>query len=396
MSSETLIASAVRTPIGSFLGGLKTLSAPQLGGIAIAEAVRRSGLSAERVEECLMGCVLTGGMGQAPARQAAHFGGLPRSVCATTVNRVCGSSLKTVMLADQMLRAQDASCIVAGGMESMSSAPYLLFHAREGFRMGHQQAQDSMILDGLWDVSHQNHMGNSAELCARTFHLSREAQDAFAKTSYERAMLAWNEGKFREEVVPIALANPKRKGEDKLMDRDEEPWRAVLAQFGELRPAFEKHGTITAANASSLADGASALVLVNPAHAKNAQQILGRIVAHASFAQEPEWFTTAPVGAVKAVLKKAGRKIGDIDLFEVNEAFSVVALQCAQELEIPSEQLNIRGGAVALGHPLGASGARILTTLLYSLRSQKKRLGIATACIGGGEASAILVEAYLD
>jgi len=388
---EVVVVSAVRTPIGAYLGALKEYSAPQLGAVVVKEAVQQSGVPLPEIDECLMGNVLSAGVGQAPARQAALFAGLPHSVRCTTVNRVCGSGLKTVMLAAQMIQSGDAEVVVAGGMESMSRAPYLLDKAREGYRMGHGKLIDAMIHDGLWDVYHNNHMGDSAELCAAEKKISRSDQDAYAKRSYERALSSIESGKFSKEIVPVSVTSGKEK---KNLEKDEEPFRAKLEKFPDLKPAFKKEGTITAANASSLSDGAAALVLCSRDYAnQKGLKPLARIIAQESFAREPEWFTLAPVGAIQKLLKKAGKTISEIDLFEINEAFSVVALGCIRELGIAEDKVNIRGGAVALGHPIGASGSRILVTLIHSLLAEKKRYGVASLCIGGGEASALLVEA---
>lgn len=388
---EVVIVSAVRTPIGAYLGSLKEHSAPQLGSFAVKEAVRQSGVLPQSIDECLMGNVLSAGLGQAPARQAAIFAGLPTSVRCTTVNRVCGSGLKTVMWASQMIQVGDAEVVVAGGMESMSRAPYLLDKAREGYRMGHGKLIDAMIHDGLWDVYHNNHMGDSAELCASEKRISRADQDVYAKMSYSRALSATEGGKFASEIIPVAYTSGKEK---KVLDKDEEPFRAKLDKFGDLKPVFKKEGTITAANASSLSDGAAALVLCSSDYAKqHSLKPLAKVISQESFAREPEWFTLAPVGAIQKLLKKVGKKADEIDLYEINEAFSVVALGCIRELGLREDRVNTRGGAVSLGHPIGASGSRILVTLIHNLRQEKKKLGIASLCIGGGEASAILVEA---
>lgn len=387
---DVFILSAVRTPIGSFLGALKDTPAPQLMGTCIKTALQSAQIKGESVEEALVGCVLPAGMGQAPARQAVLSAGLPQSITATTVNRVCGSGLKTVLLASQIIQSKDADVVLAGGMENMSRSPFLLERAREGYRLGNGKLIDSMIHDGLWDPYKDVHMGNCAELCAKEYRLSREEQDRFAVQSYQRALSAIQTGKFKSEIVPIEVQAGKEK---RLFDSDEEPSKGKLDKFKELKPAFQKDGTITAANASSLSDGASALVLASGSFVKEAKlKPIARVLCQASYAQAPEWFTTAPVGAVKKLLKKASLAVSAIDLFEINEAFSAVALACAKDLTIPEEKLNIRGGAVALGHPIGASGARILTTLLHSLQQEKKRLGVAAICIGGGEASSILVE----
>ena len=387
---DAVIVTATRTALGSFQGAFKDVPAPKLGAACIREAVSRAGINGDAVDEVLMGCVLPAGLGQAPARQAAIYGGLPTSVRCTTVNRVCGSGLKAVMLAAQMIQTGDSSIVVAGGMENMSRAPYLLEKAREGYRLGHGKILDSVVLDGLWDVYNDIHMGNCAELCSKEKHFSREAQDKFAQQSYRRALESISKGYFRNEIIPVDV--PDRK-ETKRIDTDEEPGRGKLDKFSELKPAFQKDGTVTAANASSLNDGAAALVLTSGKVAKDRSlKPLARIVAQASFAQAPEWFTTAPVGAVQKLLQKASMSAAQIDLWEINEAFSVVALACMKELSLPEDRVNVRGGAVALGHPIGASGARILVTLVHALKAEKKRFGVAAICIGGGEGSAVLVE----
>ena len=389
---EVVILSAQRTAIGSFLGSLKDLTSPKLGAIAIQSALSRSGVSTSEIEECLMGCVLTAGVGQAPARQASIFSGLPHSVKATTLNRVCGSGLRTVMWGSQIIQCGDAEVLVAGGMENMSRAPYLLDKGREGYRLGNGKLIDSMIQDGLWDVYNNLHMGDCAELCAKEKNISRSEQDQFAIESYQKAQAAISQGKFNDEITGIEVTIGKEK---KLFDKDEEPFKAKLDRMGDLKPVFQKEGTVTAGNASSLSDGASALVLASADFAKaRGLKPLAKVIAQVSHAQAPEWFTTAPIGAIEKLLLKANLKTSDIDLFEINEAFSLVALTCIKELGLDSKKVNIRGGAVALGHPIGASGARILTTLIHALRAEGKRYGIATLCIGGGEASALLVEAY--
>ncbi len=386
-----VIASAVRTPIGAFLGSLSELPAPRLGAVAIAEAVRRARIEPAEVDEVIMGNVLTAGVGQAPARQAAIFAGLPEHVPCMTINKVCGSGLKAVMLAEQAIRCGDAHIVVAGGQESMSNAPYLLPKARTGLRMGNAQLIDSMIHDGLWDVYNQFHMGDAAELCARTCNIGREEQDEYAALSYRRALEAQQKGYFADEIVPVTYE--QRNGQTVTVDTDEEPAKVRFEKIPQLKPVFRPDGTVTAANASSIDDGAAALVVMSEerAHALGIEP-LARIVAHGSVAQKPEWFTTAPIEGIKRVLAKAGMKLEDIDLFEINEAFAVVALVAQKQLGIPLERLNVHGGAVALGHPIGASGARILTTLLYALRRYRKRYGMAAICIGGGEASALIVE----
>jgi len=388
---EVVIASACRTPIGSFNGSLSSLPAPKLGAIVIDEALKRANVPKEMVDEVIMGCVLTAGVGQAPARQAAIFAGLPTKVECITINKVCGSGLKAVMLATQAIKLGDADIIVAGGMESMSNAPYILDKARTGYRMGHGQLIDSMIKDGLWDVYNDFHMGNAGELCARECNISRQEQDEFAVLSYKRALEAIEKGYFKEEIVPVKVPQPK--GGEIIVDEDEEPKRVNFEKIPQLKPAFDPNGTITPANASKINDGASALVLMSKEKADELGiKPLARIVAYSSAAKDPAWFTTAPVDVIEKVLKKAGMKKEDIDLFEVNEAFAVVALATSKLGGIPIEKMNIHGGAVALGHPIGASGARILTTLLYAMKRKNAKFGLAAICIGGGEASAVIVE----
>jgi acetyl-CoA C-acetyltransferase len=387
---DVVIVSAARTPIGAFQGRLATVPAPRLGALVIEEAVKRAGIQKNDVDEVIMGNVLTAGVGQAPARQAALFAGLPEAVTCMTINKVCGSGLKAVMLAAQAIQCGDAEVVVAGGMESMSNTPYLLDKARTGYRMGHGQLTDSMIKDGLWDVYNDFHMGHAAELCAKECDIHRDAQDMFARLSYERAQQSIREGRFKDEVVPVTLTDKKG---DVVVAEDEEPGKANFEKMATLKPAFQKDGTVTAANASKINDGAAALVVMSAEKAKElGVKPLVRIVAQASSARKPEWFTIAPIDAIQKVLKKADLKLDDVDLFEVNEAFAVVSLAAANQLNIPSEKLNIHGGAIALGHPIGASGARILTTLLYAMRRHGKKRGMAAICIGGGEASALIVE----
>ncbi|MCK6542818.1 acetyl-CoA C-acetyltransferase [bacterium] len=387
---EVVIVSAVRTPIGSFQGALSEIVATKLGAIAVAEAVKRAGIKPTDVDEVIMGNVLTAGEGQAPARQAALFAGLPESVTCMTINKVCGSGLKAVMLATQAIQCGDADVVVAGGMESMSNIPYILEKARTGYRMGHGQLVDAMIKDGLWDVYNNFHMGSAAELCAKECNIPRDAQDAFAKTSYERAQKSIKEGVFKDEIVGVTVTS--KKGDVVIAD-DEEPGKANFEKMLTLKPAFQKDGTITAANASKINDGAAALVVMSREKAdKLGLKPLVRIVAQASSARKPEWFTTAPIDAIGKVLQKANQKIEDIDLFEINEAFAVVSMAAANQLNIPSEKLNVHGGAIALGHPIGASGARILTTLIHAMQRHNKKRGMAAICIGGGEASALIVE----
>ena len=388
---KAVIVSAARTPIGSFHGALGAVAATWLGSIAITEALKRIELNGAEVDEVIMGNVLSAGLGQAPARQASLGAGLPQSVGCTTVNKVCGSSLKAVMLANQAIVSGDAEVVVAGGMESMSNAPYLLMKARSGYRMGDGELIDSMIRDGLWDVYNQFHMGEAAELCAQTLAISREEQDQFAVTSYRRALKAQQSGEFRREIVSVPVS--QREGTDQLVEEDEEPKRVNLERLPTLKPAFRKDGRVTAGNASSISDGAAALVVMLEEKAK----ALGlspqaRIVNYASFATDPVWFTTAPVHAISSLLKKTGRQISDIDLFEINEAFAVCSIAVNRELGLDPDKVDVRGGAVALGHPIGASGARILTTLIHALEDMHLSTGVASLCIGGGEAVAMMIE----
>jgi acetyl-CoA C-acetyltransferase len=392
--NDVLILSAVRTPIGSFLGSLSSLTAPQLGAVAIKAAVERAAVAPEQVEHVWLGNVLQAGSGQAPARQAALGAGLPKGAGCVTVHKVCGSGLRSVMDGANALRTGEFSIVVAGGMESMSNAPYLLPKGRTGYRMGHAQLLDSMISDGLWDPYKNVHMGNCAELCAAKYALSREAQDAYALESYQRARRANEAGDFKAEFANVTIAGKKG---STTVDRDEEPFATPLEKLekmGSLKPAFQKDGTVTAANASKINDGASALVLTTEAAAlAEAARPIARILAQASHAQEPEWFTTAPVAAARKAVERAGLALSDIDLFEVNEAFAVVGMAFIKDLDLDPNRVNVNGGAVALGHPIGASGARILTSLVHALRARKKKYGLASICIGGGEAVAVVVEA---
>lgn len=388
--NPVFIVAAQRTPIGRFQGGLSEMTAPELGGLAISAALTSAGLSPDSVDEVLMGNVLTAGVGQAPARQAALAAGLPVSVRATTVGKVCGSGLQSVIAAAQSIRIGDSAVCIAGGQESMSQAPYLMPGARVGFRMGHKQVLDSMVLDGLWDPYGDKHMGNCAELCARKYSFSRAMQDEFAMRSYERAQDAWSKGYFTGEVVPVDARQGKKTA---TVHRDEEPDMAQPDKMAQLRPAFERDGTVTAANASKINDGAAALVLVSGESVKKfGLKPLARVVSYAGHAQEPDWFTTAPVGAMKKALSIAGLAPQDVSLYEVNEAFANVTLAAVHELPLDPAAVNVHGGAVALGHPIGASGARILTTLVHALGTHQKRYGMASICIGGGEALALLVE----
>lgn len=387
----SVIVSAARTPIGSFLGSLASVPAPKLGAIAIQEAVKRAGIKAELVEEVIMGNVLTAAEGQAPARQAVIFSGLPKETGALTIGKVCGSGLKAVMLADQMIRSGDRDVIVAGGMENMSLAPYALPKAREGYRMGNGQIIDTMVNDGLWDVYNQFHMGSAAEMCAKEHKVSREEQDAFAAESYRRAVAAVKDGVFKDEIVPVPV--PQRKGDPIMVDTDEEPAKGDVAKLAKLNPAFNKEGTVTAGNASSINDGAAALVIMS---AKKAKELglkpLAKIVAQDQASIAPEWFTMAPAEAMQRALKRANLTAADIDLWEVNEAFAVVAVANNKKIGIPADKVNVFGGAVALGHPIGASGARILVTLLYGMKRRNAKRGLASLCIGGGEGVALIVE----
>ncbi len=389
---SVVITSHARTPIGTFMGSLSQISAPKLGSFVIAEAVKRSGIQPNQVSEVIMGNVLTAGIGQAPARQASIFAQIPNSVPCMTINKVCGSGLKAVMLATQAILSGDADVIVAGGQENMSLCPHLLEKSRTGYKMGHFQATDSMIKDGLWDVYNNYHMGSAAELCAREGSYSREAQDEYATESYKRALMATKEGYFKSEIVPvdIQLAGSK---ETTRFQEDEQPQKVKFDKIPTLKPAFEKTGTITAANASAINDGAAALVVMSEERAKSlGVKPLVKILGQASAAQAPEWFTTAPAKAMNSVLKKTGLSFKDIDLFEINEAFAVVAMATIKELNLDPKRVNPSGGAIALGHPIGASGARILTTLISNMIRQGAKRGMASICIGGGEASALIVE----
>lgn len=388
---KVVIVSAARTAIGKFQGGLAAKSAPELGAVAIKDALRRADLQPDAVHEVFMGNVLSAGIGQAPARQAMIFAGLPNSVPATTLNKVCGSGLKAVISGWQSIMAGDNQVVVAGGMESMSNVPYLLPQARTGYRLGHSQLVDGIIKDGLWDVYKNYHMGDAAELCAKECGISREQQDEFAAESYKRAQAAVKEGRFDKEIVAVEIEN--KKGPATVIKQDEEPFAGDVAKLAGLRPAFQKDGTITAGNASSLNDGAAALVLMSDDEAKKrGLKPLATIVGHAGAAQAPEWFTTAPAAAIANVLSKTGLKVDDIDLFEVNQAFSVVSLAVAQKAKLDLGRVDVNGGAVALGHPIGASGARVLVTLLHALEARQAKRGLATLCIGGGEAVAVVVE----
>ena len=388
---DVVIASAVRTPIGTFQGAFSALSASDLGAVVVREAVRRAGAKPEDVERVIMGNVLSAGMGQAPARQCVIKADFPVSTTAITINKVCGSGLQAVMFARREILVGDAEVLVAGGMESMTNAPYLLPKARGGYRMGNGEIIDSMIFDGLWDPYDDMHMGNCGDLVAQKYGFTRENQDAFAAESYRRALAAQKEGRFKEEIVPVSV--PQRRGEPLLVDQDEEPGRGNPDKMSGLRPAFSREGTVTAANASTLNDGAAALLICSAKTAKKkGWKSLARIVADSTAAVEPKWFTIAPVQALARLYEKSDTKPGDWDLYEINEAFSGVTMSAAEEHGIDLERVNVNGGAVALGHPIGCSGARVLVTLIYALRDRGKKTGIATLCIGGGEAVALGVE----
>lgn len=387
---KVIIAAAKRTPVASFQGAFSQIPAPKLGAIAIKAAVTAAGVSPNEIDECIMGEVLTAGTGQAPARQAALGAGLANSTPCMTINKVCGSGLKAVMLAADNIILGNTKIAVAGGQENMTLAPHLLENSRSGYRMGPATVVDSMIKDGLWDPYNNWHMGNAAELCTKEYHMTREAQDQFAIESYKKAFAAQEKGVFKNEITPVEIQD--RKGTISF-DKDEEPGKANFEKIPGLKPAFDKAGTITAANASKINDGAAALVLMSQTEAtKRNIKGLAEVVAHATFAQDPKWFTTAPVGAMKAALKKANLNVADIGLWEINEAFSAVTMAAMKDLEIPADRVNVHGGAVAIGHPIGASGARILTTLVHALHTHNKTYGLATLCIGGGEAVALIIK----
>lgn len=388
MANEVCIVSAVRTPIGSFLGSLSSLSAPQLGAKAIAAAVDQAGISKDQIDEVIMGNVLTAAVGQAPARQAAIFAGLPKHVPCTTIGKVCGSGLKSVMMASQAIRCGDANVVVAGGMESMSNAPHAM-HMRQGQKLGHTQVLDTLVHDGLWDVYNNFHMGQAGELCAKEKNISREQQDAYAKSSYERAQKASNDGLFKDEIIPVDIQQRK---ETLTIDRDEDIDKARFDKFATLRPAFDKEGTITAANASNINDGAAAVVLASKAWCEqNNVSYMSLIEGSTQAAREPEWFTMAPADAVEALHKKLSWTKDDVDAYEINEAFSLVSLAVSEQLGLDMAKVNPRGGAVAMGHPIGASGCRILVTLVHHLKQNNLKKGIASLCIGGGEAVALAI-----
>jgi len=391
MARDVVIVGAARTPVGSFLGTLSPLTAPQLGAIAIKAALERAGVDPGKVEEVWMGNVLQAGQGQAPGRQAAIYAGIPDTVPTNTLNKMCGSGLKTVISAAQAIALGDAEVIVAGGMESMSNAPYLSLNMRQGARMGNVEMKDHMILDGLWDVYNQQHMGMCAEATAADFKISRAAQDEFALESTNRAIRAQKEGLFKAEIVPVAV--PQKKGDALLVADDEGPKNAKPDKIATLKPVFKKDGTVTAANASSINDGAAALVLMSAERAKaEGKTVLGRITGYATAARKPVEFTIAPADAIRKLFERTKLTANDVDLWEINEAFAVVAIANNQILKLDPSKVNVRGGATSLGHPIGASGARLLVTLLQALKDTGKKRGVASLCIGGGEGIALMVE----
>jgi acetyl-CoA C-acetyltransferase len=389
-ATETLIIAGARTPMGGFQGELSPCSAPELGATAIAAAIERAGISSADISETLMGNVLSAGVGQAPARQASRFAGVPDNVPCTTISKVCGSGMKAVMIASDQLALGHAGIVVAGGMESMTNSPYLLPKARGGYRLGHGEVKDHMFLDGLEDAYEHRLMGTYAEDAARHYQFTRADQDAYATESLKRAKRAQDDGSFADEIAAVKVSG---RGGDVQIALDEQPRRADPAKIPTLKPAFAKDGTVTAANSSSISDGAAALVLARRDVAdKKGLKPIARIVAQASHAGEPRWFTTAPVGAIKKVLELAEWRVGDVDLFEINEAFANVAMIAMRDLALPHEKVNVNGGACALGHPIGASGARIIVTLLNALKRRGLKRGVASLCIGGGEATAVVVE----
>ncbi len=388
---EAVITGAARTAVGSFMGSLADIAAPKLGAVAISEAVARSGIRKDEVEQVIMGCVLGAGIGQAPARQAGIYAGIPVSAGALTVNKMCGSGLKAVMLAAQAVATEEFDVVVAGGMESMSQAPYLLKKARTGYRLGNDTIYDHMMIDGLLDAYNNVHMGNCAEILAREHRITRQDQDEYAAGSYNRALAAIHEGRFEREIVGVEI--PQKKGDPIVFKVDEEPGRGNVAKLASLRPAFEKEGTVTAGNASTINDGAAAVVVMSPEAAKKRGVApVARIVGYATASLEPVWFTVAPIDAIRKVCVRTGIDKDKVGLFEINEAFSSVAVAAIRGLKLDAARVNVNGGAVAIGHPVGASGARILTTLLYAMAERGERYGVASLCIGGGEAVAMMVE----
>ena len=391
---EVVIISGCRTPVGKFQGSLSDLSATQLGAIVVREAVKRANLDPKLVDECIMGNVVSAGLGQNPARQAAIFGGLPPEVGAMTVNKVCGSGLKAVALAAQAIQTENSSIVVAGGMESMTNAPYLLPQARKGYRLGNAQIVDSMVKDGLWDIYNNYHMGITGENVAEKYDITREEQDEFALNSHRKALAAIKECRFKSQIVPVELAPQKKGGDPVIFDKDESPREdTTMEVLRSLKPAFKKDGTVTAGNAPGVNDGAAALVVTSAKRAKDlGAEPMARIVAQATSGVEPKWVMMAPVDAVRKIWEKTGWKNEDVDLYELNEAFSVQALGVMRELGLDPNRVNVNGGAVAIGHPIGASGARVLVTLIYEMTRRNVHRGIAALCLGGGNAVAMAVE----
>jgi acetyl-CoA C-acetyltransferase len=390
MSEPIYIVAARRTPIGAFQGALSALTAPQLGAAAVQAAIKDSGLSAEQIDETILGCVLMAGIGQAPGRQAALAGGVPQKVPATTINKMCGSGLKAVMMAADQIRAGSANVVLAGGIESMTNAPYLIPKARGGLRMGHSEILDHMFFDGLQSPFDGKMMGTFAEATAAKYGFTRQQQDEFAAESVRRALAAVESSNFNNEVAPVTVKD--RKGE-RVVAKDETPFTCDISKIPSLKPAFAKDGTVTAASSSSISDGASALLIASASAVRQHNlKPLARIVGYTSHAQAPEWFTTAPVGAIQSLLAKTGWSAGDVDLYEINEAFAVVAMAAIKDIGLDHAKVNVNGGACALGHPIGATGARILTTLVHGLRNRNLKRGVASLCIGGGEATALAVE----
>ncbi|HEX4007135.1 MAG TPA: acetyl-CoA C-acetyltransferase [Acidobacteriaceae bacterium] len=391
---QIVIVAGCRTPVGKFQGALSDVSATKLGAVAVREAVRRAHLSPEQIDECIMGNVVSAGLGQNPARQAALFGGLPPEVSAVTINMVCGSGLRAVALAAQSIQTGNAEIIVAGGMESMTNAPYLLPQARSGFRMGNQVAVDSMVNDGLWDVYNDFHMGQTAELVAEKYGVTREEQDAFAVASHQKAAAAWREGRFAAEVVPVEIPAKKKGAEPKLFERDEAIREDTsLESLRALKPAFRKDGTVTAGNAPGVNDASAAVVVMSASKAKALGLApMARIVAHATSGIDPKWVMMAPVNGARKAMERAGWSVGDVDLFEFNEAFAVQAIAVTRELGVPMDKVNVNGGSVALGHAIGASGARVLVTMMYELIRRDARRGVAALCLGGGNSVAMAIE----
>lgn len=389
---KVVITHAKRTPVGSFNGSLSSLSATQLGSIAIKALLEESKIDPNAVDEVIMGNILSAGLGQAPARQAAIYAGLPERTECLTINKMCGSGLKAIMLAHQAIQLGDADVVIAGGLESMSNAPYILKNARGGYRMGHGEIHDSMIMDGLWDVYNNVHMGNCAEACAKEMNFTRKELDDFAVMSYQRAQAAQKEGKFNDEIIPVTI---KSRSGDTIVTKDDEPEKVNFEKIPSLKPPFDKNGVVTAANASKINDGAAAVLVMSEEKAKElGLKPIAEIVAQSSAAKAPIQFTTAPADAINKVLAKAKMKTTDIDLYEINEAFAVVSLAVNKLLGLSTENVNVNGGAIALGHPIGASGARIMVTLLHEMKRRKSKYGLASLCIGGGEASALIVKLY--